>query len=289
MRGDDRRRRRAVAAARQRPARAVMPSASRKAPCPSGPYARAGRAARPSAPKPTCAVRSAVPGASSGSAGAWPAQRLQRVADAVPGAVVDDQRRAAARGDPRAEPRGDRLAGEVHLDHRAIGQRGKRAVEVRVRPRRRPSRSRARRRRAPTSRSRQSASARWNWRIGSASKNSLATTISGPGGSSVDPAAQRGARPPSASACRAPQRRAGLDEPEPRRVAEARHRRAPRAARRASACRAPGRARPARRDRGGPGRPRPAPAQAPMSSPNIWLISGAVTKSPAAPRGSRVA
>ncbi len=28
---------------------------------------------------------------------------------------------------------------------------------------------------------------------------------------------------------------------------------------------------------------------APISSPNIWLISGAVTKSPAAPSGSRVA
>ncbi len=29
-------------------------------------------------------------------------------------------------------------------------------------------------------------------------------------------------------------------------------------------------------------------AQTPISSPKIWLISGAVTKSPAAPKGSRV-
>ena len=31
-----------------------------------------------------------------------------------------------------------------------------------------------------------------------------------------------------------------------------------------------------------------AAAHRPMSSPNIWLISGAVTKSPARPSGSRV-
>jgi hypothetical protein len=29
-------------------------------------------------------------------------------------------------------------------------------------------------------------------------------------------------------------------------------------------------------------------SQRPISSPNIWLISGAVVKSPAAPSGSRV-
>jgi hypothetical protein len=31
-----------------------------------------------------------------------------------------------------------------------------------------------------------------------------------------------------------------------------------------------------------------AAAHSPISSPNIWLISGAVTKSPDAPKGSRV-
>jgi hypothetical protein len=31
-----------------------------------------------------------------------------------------------------------------------------------------------------------------------------------------------------------------------------------------------------------------AAAQAPMSSPNIWLISGAVVKSPFTPKGSRL-
>ena len=38
-----------------------------------------------------------------------------------------------------------------------------------------------------------------------------------------------------------------------------------------------------------PWRARPRRSQRPSSSPNIWLISGAVVKSPAAPRGSRVA
>jgi hypothetical protein len=40
---------------------------------------------------------------------------------------------------------------------------------------------------------------------------------------------------------------------------------------------------------GEPARRQTSASAAPISSPNIWLISGAVVKSPAEPRGSRVA
>ena len=60
-----------------------------------------------------------------------------------------------------------------------------------------------------------------------------------------------------------------------------------RAARRASWCRGRGRARPAARCSGEPICCQTAAAHSPISSPNIWLISGAVMKSP--PRAERIA
>ncbi len=57
-------------------------------------------AARASASKSTCAVRSASPGCASGSVGRMPLHRLQGVAQRMPAAIVEDQRRAAWPGDP---------------------------------------------------------------------------------------------------------------------------------------------------------------------------------------------
>ena len=128
--------------------------------------------------------------------------RLQRVADAVPGAVVDDERRAAVAGDARGRgrrrwlrPRG-RPRRWPRRGGRGSGRRGRRRGAGR------PRRGRPR----PTWRSRQSASARWNWRIGRASKNSLATRRSGPAGRSSDAARPSGG--PRRRA-RRPGRRAG--------------------------------------------------------------------------------
>ena len=86
------------------------------------------------------------------------------------------------------------------------------------------------------------------------------------------------------------QRRTGFDQhalPARRRNSGAQLQR--RAARPPSACRGQDRARPAAAGCGFPWSCQTCATQSPKSSPNIWLISGAVMKSPAAPKGSRVA
>ncbi len=142
---------------------------------------------------------------------------------------------------------------------------------------------------SPTCRSRQPSPSRWNWRIGRASKNSLAIRNSGASGraaAAVDPVrrvtCQRLCLP------RAQDRR-GLDQVQPRGLVKPRH--PARGAQRVGHQRAAPRPQLGQRERapGGPGPSRPAPAHSPINSPNIWLISGAVVKSPAAPNGSRVA
>ena len=92
--------------------------------------------------------------------------------------------------------------------------------------------------------------------------------------------------PGTRSRLRRAQHRAGLDQLDVRRRGR---RRASPAARPRPACRGPGRARHNARRPGRPARSQRSASQSPTSSPNIWLISGAVAKSPAAPNGSRVA
>ena len=86
-------------------------------------------------------------------------------------------------------------------------------------------------------------------------------------------------RQPRGLRARAAAARSRSDAAAARAAKAGRGRRGSRAARRPSACRAPARPRPA-----APGRARPSPARsppprAPSSSPNTWVISGAVVKS----------
>ena len=183
-------------------------------------------------------------------------------------------------------PRDDGLASRSAMDRLPGVSRGGRRCGNGLSPNARPPSSPS-----PTMRSAQPSGVRTNWRIGSASKNSLAMRISGPAGRFVDPVDARPARTASsvASAAPAASRSRGtrldqMDAAPPRRSAGRMRRRA---ARRPSACRDPGRA---RRGRMAPARPspaRPRPPRAPISSPKIWLTSGAVTKSPPRPNGSR--
>ena len=140
---------------------------------------------------------------------------------------------------------------------------------------------------SPTMRSAQPAAVRTYWRIGSASKNSLAMTMAGPGGSAAMSACQvtrrrRRASPPGWRGAAGWSRRGGRA---PRRGRPAG--RARRAADRPSACRGRDQARRGRTGDGAPIASQVATAQRPISSPKIWLTSGAVTKSPARPKGSR--
>ena len=130
-----------------------------------------------------------------------------------------------------------------------------------------------------------------NWRTGSASKNSLATRMAGPLGHLVDARdATRSARRVALSAFSCNARSAGLVSTRCSDSA-ARNSGSACAARSASAISVPrpGPSSTSRTRRGRAHLPpdRRAPT-APISSPNIWLISGAVMKSPAAPSGSRV-
>ena len=164
----------------------------------------------------------------------------------------------------------------------ACGKRASSAADGRGGPQAKPSPALAR----ATVRSRQSSPARWNCRIGSASKNSFAMTISGPSGSSSTLATQLAAWPASAAAWRA--RSAGLRSTATIRAA-ARNPGSVTPARSASDSSVP-RPGPSSASTSGSGRPmsdQTCAAQAPSSSPNIWLTSGAVTKSPPAPSGSR--
>ena len=138
----------------------------------------------------------------------------------------------------------------------------------------------------PTHTSAQSTFCRWNWRIGSASKNSFANKNSGASAGicstlsthfasgTRDACARRNTSDASTNTTCAASTKPGTARP----------------TRNTSAIKVP---RPgpssARMKRDG----RPCSIQAcamdrPSISPNIWLISGAVVKSPAAPRGSRV-
>ncbi len=123
-----------------------------------------------------------------------------------------------------------------------------------------------------------------NWRTGRASRNSFATTTIGPSGTSSSRAAQRA--PGTRRACSA---RSGAEASTNHTSAASAAPAAP-STRSASAIIVP---RPGPSStRRKPGRPiacQTAATQAPIISPNIWLISGAVTKSPPAPSGSRVA
>ena len=125
-----------------------------------------------------------------------------------------------------------------------------------------------------------------NWSTGNASTNSFATAITGPSGTSSMRSCHDAAVASSAC-CLA--RSTGLVSTRCTATA-ARKSGTARVARSASAISVP---------RPGPsstkftraGAPiwrHTVAAQAPISSPNIWLISGAVVKSPAAPNGSRV-
>ena len=121
-------------------------------------------------------------------------------------------------------------------------------------------------------------------------ENSLATRSSGAVvGTLVEarvPA--RRSMPPSRSAWRARRGRAGLDQMQLGGVEERRRTRARARSTSAISVPSPGpELDQARRAAGGPASSQAAAAQRPISSPNIWLITGAVMKSPAAPSGSR--
>ena len=145
---------------------------------------------------------------------------------------------------------------------------------------------------SPTRRSAQPSRPRTNWRIGSASRNSLATSSSGPSGSPSMPSAKRGATSGSEAARRrcCSRRSTGLASTRNSRKAR-RNSGAARDARSRSAISVPRPGPSSARITGSgcPMRRQKSMRQAPISSPNIWLISGAVTKSPAAPSGSRLA
>ena len=190
--------------------------------------------------------------------------------------------------DPGAERRGHRLGGRVHLRDRrrrqaaGSGRRARRPAAAAPQTKPRPSPSIADQPLAPQ-------------RVGALElpDRQRVEELVGDHDRAAPPAAPRprrpsdGARPPSVAACRA--RSAGLvsTSQTARRVAEPGAPRSSPAARRASACRAPARARRGRRAPAAPWSSQTCATQAPTSSPNIWLISGAVTKSPR--RAERIA
>ncbi len=141
----------------------------------------------------------------------------------------------------------------------------------------------------PTRRSHQPRSVRTYCRTGKASKNSLARTMAGPAGTSETCACQATGAPVEdrVVSCRAFS--TGLVSTR-RMSAASRKRGTTRAARKTSAISVPrpGPSSTRRTGSGAPMRRQISPAQSPISSPNIWLISGAVVKSPSVPNGSRV-
>ncbi len=262
----------------------AQPRALRHRAEPAGP-ARAARLPA-SVAKSTCAVRSASPGAANGSTLRCARTAWQRRAGARLGvAVVDEQRGAAL---PRQPPRHlghDRGRAGAGFDHRAFVRRAARFGHRRI------HRPIARGGHEPT--------------VGIDRDHDLAPAFGGAhqlahrqrveelvghqqqrrrrSARSRDRRGTAPAAPPRAAA-RAD--RATLRPGGP--AARARSAASP-AAHRAPACRGRAQAR-----RSAPAAARPARSQtsashSPVSSPNIWLISGAVTKSPPAPSGSREA
>ena len=140
---------------------------------------------------------------------------------------------------------------------------------------------------SPTMRSTQPCGVFSNWRTGRASKNSLATSNVGPSGTSSKRACQAGLKPASAASLQRLQPFVDLDEMQVDRGVEARD-----AARGAQCVGHQGAAARSQLDeahrRGRPIASQRSASQAPKSSPNIWEISGAVVKSPAAPTGRAV-
>ena len=140
---------------------------------------------------------------------------------------------------------------------------------------------------AITMRSHQPASARVSWRIGSASRNSLATRIMGPSGTPASSLCQLGRNAARRSAWRF--LKAGLTSTrwisalstKPGAIWAARSMSAIMVPR-------PGPSSTKRKGAGAPIRRQISVHQRPNSSPNIWLISGAVVKSPDRPNGSPV-
>ena len=177
------------------------PRRVRNRPWATGPWtaAPAARAAAAKAAKSTWAVRSAVPGSVSGSVGPAIAQRLEAVAGrAVLGAVVEEQRGAGADGQAVAQELRDRERGFVEFDDGGA---------FRPLPRPPPARgggdrlvlsllplplregvggggaAHSTKRPSATNRSIHASPRRTNCRIGSASRNSLASSSSGRSGS----------------------------------------------------------------------------------------------------------
>ena len=249
------------------------------------------RRARRCARKSTWAERSTSPGATSGSAAAWrlTARKVSPVIIGRVAAIVDQQRHAALahepqRRSPRPRPRGPgraragcRRAGRPSTPPTACGNgvaRGRHdeaegAVLRRRRPAARASGRTGARTAAPAGRP------GTRWRPAAAAGPSAGR----PARRASAPAGRQGGRLPLA------QGRAGLDQMDRRGSARTRAPPSPRAARRPSACRAPG---PSSTTATRPGRPRSSQCctrARPISSPNSWLISGAVTKSPGGAQG----
>ena len=201
--------------------------------------------------------------------------------------------RAAVAAQPLADRRHHRLARRCDLEDRAVGLvpvpvRQKRRVDARRRPRQRSVRRRRRGR--PCARESR-VGVRTNWRIGIASNSSLAASSRNPPGTSsklvvpgdpfgmcrrasasARPAAAGSFRPDGSWRCRRGRVRAWRR----------------RAACPPSSCRGRGRSRRSARPCGLPCFCQACTMKTPSISPKSWLTSGAVTKSPSRPKGSRV-
>ena len=250
-------------------------------------------AACASAWKSTWAVRSTSPGVASGSAKAWPPTACKvSPMRALGVAVVDDQRGAAvrARRGGRARARsGRRAIRRSRRSARRACSRGSNLVEQRdriagdaerelaVRRRSRPRARASRRRSSPPGAP--AARRRTRWRGRSAGPSGTSSSVAMPQHRHVD----CGQAPAAAAA-----RSAGLISTRCTTIA-ARKSGTTCAARSASSIMVP-RPGPSSTSRTFSGAPiccQAAAAHSPISSPNIWLTSGAVMKSPA--RAERIA
>ncbi len=225
-----------------------------------------------SAGKSTCAVRSALPGSASGSAGRPSRSACRLSPESCPlGAVVDDQRRAPVAGEARCKSRRQGARRLAHFHHVALGLFRRSAGQIHEpavpHPALRPAV-----RRAPELPDRQ--------RIQELVRQQQQRA----GRQRLDPIVPNGPR--QALGLHRAQPRRGLDQMQPQRAGKIRDSlRGSRAARRPSACRAQGRLRPGSRRSGAPIDCQTTAAHRPSSSPNTWLISGEVVKSA---NGSRV-
>ena len=259
-----------------------MPSA-RKAPCGTGPETAAPPRGRPRPRRGSRpGTRDGLAGAGERIAGGMAAHRLCRGRARGPGAVVDQKRAPPPPREPRRDLTGERGARRADLGDRAGGRVARRDLSQG----RRPSSSAKTGRRSSASamrRSTQPRALRTSWWTGTRRGTRRRPGARGPGTDRTPRATRRRALQPEGLQPAQPD--AALDQVDRERRAKPSTRAL---ARKRSAIRVP-RPGPSSTRRTGAGRPssdQAWPSQRPTISPNIWLTSGAVTKSPATPSGS---